>query len=696
MSEKIAIVLGAGGSRAAFEVGAVRCLYNHNIKPNIICGSSGGAINAAKLAEGEGAETQGLKGLELLWGALNYEEDFYTYADWFKNYVGSGLFDVGKQIKDEVVGVWAGNVSSVAIGLLTGSLPVVPILGTINLLKLTFDLHEVSNFIDDLGKQKSFYSLDPLFKKLTDPKVLDLSKIESSDIDLCLATVNLESGLLRLIDKSGNLMDEKGTLINSTKISLPMAIRASASIPVVFEPVKLEDGYYIDGGVRKFIPVKSAVDRGAATVYAIGTAAINGYPADSFATKGVMDIAARALTDIMPSEIQLDNLNALKGWDANIIPILPIVDLYNSLDVDPGLVQIAIDYGYMRAFEVAFGNDRDEQTRKKSAELADKITTLRLAIWQAEITAGEFWPHPKFGEKKGELSSFNVPTAQDLIDVRLMKRELVSLIAQRHELGGEFPGGDYPNSVKKWYQSWEKHYAPDGDLGPTPPNPWNERYGYITGPEYLASETPPDVPVPQMSISISITNGLSITDPQTVVINALDNILSPPLSVNGTVILEDSSQHPLNQPFQYTIPFGKSIKGIAKSANFPDVPITIVAPLRKLNIKVTPFPVTLDEPIDITIFADDNGAPISAKVTIVNPGEQPGDNNPKDILTNIKFNYVFRALEPETNDVNGVMDGTDTNTGKGNVPIKPHIIRAQLPTGTINASGYKIERLAFL
>jgi hypothetical protein len=44
-----AIVLSGGGAKGDFEVGAVRCIYDRGIRPDIICGVSVGAINAVKL-----------------------------------------------------------------------------------------------------------------------------------------------------------------------------------------------------------------------------------------------------------------------------------------------------------------------------------------------------------------------------------------------------------------------------------------------------------------------------------------------------------------------------------------------------------------------------------------------------------------------------------------------------------------------
>ena len=76
------IVLGGGGSRGSFEVGALEFLYGRVIRPDIICGCSVGAINAAKLAEGEGNSTQGLQGLRRLWLGLQTKNDMYLEEAW--------------------------------------------------------------------------------------------------------------------------------------------------------------------------------------------------------------------------------------------------------------------------------------------------------------------------------------------------------------------------------------------------------------------------------------------------------------------------------------------------------------------------------------------------------------------------------------------------------------------------------------
>jgi hypothetical protein len=50
----VGLVLGGGGARGNFQVGVVRYLYQRNFRPSVIAGTSVGAINAIKLAEGGG------------------------------------------------------------------------------------------------------------------------------------------------------------------------------------------------------------------------------------------------------------------------------------------------------------------------------------------------------------------------------------------------------------------------------------------------------------------------------------------------------------------------------------------------------------------------------------------------------------------------------------------------------------------
>ena len=76
----IAIVLGGGGSKAAFQVGAVKYLYQEQgVRPNLIAACSGGSLNGAKLAEGgDDAPAR----LESIWRGLDKNTDMWLTEPW--------------------------------------------------------------------------------------------------------------------------------------------------------------------------------------------------------------------------------------------------------------------------------------------------------------------------------------------------------------------------------------------------------------------------------------------------------------------------------------------------------------------------------------------------------------------------------------------------------------------------------------
>jgi predicted acylesterase/phospholipase RssA len=110
-----ALVLGGGGALGDFELGVLQYLYGYNITPQIICGTSVGAINAAKLAEGEGTPREtdrGFKGLQNIWlQNMNSPSDMY---------VKEPAFDA---LPDDVKGAILSQLEvSAAVGLIFGGL----------------------------------------------------------------------------------------------------------------------------------------------------------------------------------------------------------------------------------------------------------------------------------------------------------------------------------------------------------------------------------------------------------------------------------------------------------------------------------------------------------------------------------------------------------------------------------------------
>jgi NTE family protein len=76
--------------------------------------------------------------------------------------------------------------------------------------------------------------------------------------ELLITAVNLDTGHRVVFGAKG-----------SRNISIPQAIRASAAVPMLFTPVRIDGQDYIDGGVERNLPVDAAVEAGASLVIAV-------------------------------------------------------------------------------------------------------------------------------------------------------------------------------------------------------------------------------------------------------------------------------------------------------------------------------------------------------------------------------------------------------------------------------------------
>ena len=71
---KVAFVLGGGGHNGAYEVGMLRALFEHGVKPNVVVGTSVGAMNGAAVAARPSLET--VERLRKVWLTLNEDQIF--------------------------------------------------------------------------------------------------------------------------------------------------------------------------------------------------------------------------------------------------------------------------------------------------------------------------------------------------------------------------------------------------------------------------------------------------------------------------------------------------------------------------------------------------------------------------------------------------------------------------------------------
>jgi predicted acylesterase/phospholipase RssA len=525
-----AIVLSGGGSRGDFEIGAVRCLYDRGVTPSILCGTSVGAINAAKLAEGENVANpaQGLTGLEAIWFSLMRNTDMYLEEAWLRHP------DMDPRVADLLRGTSATlTVNPPAHDSTWGFFSDMAYL----IQGLSFLVSEGQPILKSLAvivnEARGLYSLSPIMGRMQsgfDPTLL--AAWAAAGGKLRLAIVALESGRLRYVTETGRVIERDGgdvldldtppadctTLAQSLRsleteiaqlqserqtlqaelgraapgekpaiaaqiralnkqigdkglaarqvsaqleacirahptpplrlIDLRPGILASASIPGIFLPVRLGRESYVDGGIREVIPLQAAVDLGATQIFAVHSSSRTVVPFQTPARAGVLAITARSLKDLAIDEIDLNDRNVVIPPGASaptIVHIEPEEDLHDITVIDPGLIRVCRDYGYMRAAD-AYDGAQVTDDRKR---LATAIALLRRDTWRLENRhAGQ--PDPTI---PGQPAPPADPSLQATINQQ--KAQLAALIAARRAA----PGGpqSMPADIDHWTTHPERH-----------------------------------------------------------------------------------------------------------------------------------------------------------------------------------------------------------------------------------------------
>ena len=440
----IALVLGGGGSKAAFQVGAVKYLYQEQgVRPNLIAACSGGSLNGAKLAEGgDDAPSR----LEAIWRGLDKDTDMWLTEPW--------LATLEPHLQKIALEAAAGALETIG-GILTFN----PILFLAGIATLIVTADDLNKLITALQSARSIYNLGPIETILRNPALFDENRIRNSNIDLRLAVVGLESGELRYVLKDGHVEG-----LNGTTVSLADAVLTSASIPFVFPPRKIGPETYVDGGVREMVPIKTAVASGANQIYAIPASKAGVRRHGSFDSLNVLDITKRVAADIMPDETQHNETNPDgAGWPGSVTLIQPRVETYDGLTIHPGLISLAIDYGWMCARDVV-GTTTD---RNLCEQVTDRLLLLRKRILDIEEKGG--------GSSAGPWFRF-----------RGMKRLVAKLATLRMALGGSIPAGS------DWWSRWEGHRRAWVRPMPTPWDAFQLRP--YPEPAFVPAEDPPTVP----------------------------------------------------------------------------------------------------------------------------------------------------------------------------------------------------------
>ncbi len=386
---RTAVVLGGGGSRGSFEVGALSYLYDHHqIRPSVIAGCSIGAVIASKLATGATGPAQcaALDQIDAIIRGFSDHRGMFTEEPWFRSFVDRypSASSALRRLRGTAVPELS-NIPGLADGDVTHDLDPDQ-RGFVDtwmaLRALGRAAREIEPGVREAFRAKSVYNLDPLRELLEDPLVFGLEGVATSGVDLRLAVVSLESGDLRYVTQNGTFVDrDNGPLPELGSVPLPAAVRASAAVPGVFPPVRLGDENYVDGGVRELLPLQVVMEHLESTQCFAVLAQAPDLPRKSDMGRAtILPIVARALGDIAMDEIRRDDV-AFARRMPGVTVIEPEINVHGSLEVRPELVAIAIDYGFMRAADVVGGLPAEQ------CELSRRITQARMAQTDGDTVA---------------------------------------------------------------------------------------------------------------------------------------------------------------------------------------------------------------------------------------------------------------------------------------------------------------------
>lgn len=225
---RTAIILSGGGARGAYEVGVLwyifddfARLYGRAPRVDILSGTSVGAINACYLASNLSDPVLGLRRLVNLWSELQLSK-----------VLGFGL--------KQVVGLPK---------LLTGGGDGAGL----------FDLNPMASLIQ---KEISWRAISRVLAK----RELRALTVSATEMQTGRTVVFMQTSPDCVMPTTA----PPRTIFRDAAIG-PQHALASAAIPMIFPPVRLDSQLYVDGGLRQNTPISPALRLGATHVLALGS-----------------------------------------------------------------------------------------------------------------------------------------------------------------------------------------------------------------------------------------------------------------------------------------------------------------------------------------------------------------------------------------------------------------------------------------
>lgn len=468
-------MLSGGGARASFQLGALRYLYDHvGIHPQVMVGTSAGSIIAACLSQYADVQDQSraLRELERLWLSMTSPEQMFAARPWFERLTerreewmslvqheqnrpapsfslpklpspwGQGTEQAPaedeRRVEDEeLTGAALTMHVAMSEGETTtqrlGPSAVLPLLSMLPRLRTAGS--DLSVILRGADASRSMYHPGTILMRLLDGEFFTSERTRTSGTTVRIAVVALESGELRYVTETGDMVDrDNRPLPGIPNIDLSLGVLASCAIPSVFAPVRIGDEWYVDGGTREATPAEMAIGPlGADPCYVVVSTPVEPPRADSFESKSMLSILLRS-AEIVTDEAERDEIALARSSGAVVVE--PELFVHDAITVDPGLLQINRDYGWLRAAETHLGLPRSVcDVHRRAIEL--RLEALEL---EADVLAG----------KKDE------ETLRNLARVKFLIRDQLEVLDPAR----------LPEGAARWWTDWERH-PEQPTLGPT-------------------------------------------------------------------------------------------------------------------------------------------------------------------------------------------------------------------------------------
>lgn len=230
----LAIALGGGGARAAYQVGVLRGLADRfpDLKTPILTGVSAGAINVAHLANHTGSFQQKCIELSDFWRSLSFEHVFTVEP---------------MKLVTRVLRVGLRLTVRLPPGLPRAH-------GMVDTSPLRAFLHGA------LGTEDGIL------------RGIEQNVSRGEIMAVAITALNYRTGETTTFVEGKEIERWERPLRKSVHVPLTIEhVMASAALPLLFPAVKIDDAWYGDGGIRQVAPLSPAIHLGAERLLVLST-----------------------------------------------------------------------------------------------------------------------------------------------------------------------------------------------------------------------------------------------------------------------------------------------------------------------------------------------------------------------------------------------------------------------------------------